>query len=307
MKITGTFIDEITHDIPSANWGPQEWARDFDAMKSIGIDTVILIRCGYQDKMTFPSSVLHQHFTMRRVYIDLVDLFLREADRCGMDFFFGLYDSGKYWLEGAYQRELDLNLALATEVVQRYGHYPSFKGWYASHELHVYDEAQVRLTANVAHQLKAIKPLPVLMSPYIKGRKQFADAITPEDHEKQWDEIFAALSGGVDYVAFQDGQVAFSELENFSLINKKLADKYGITPWANIETFERGMPINFLPIDWRNLKMKMDIATRVGVHKLITFEFSHFMSPNSMYPSAHQLFNRYRDFTAHPEKYHLDE
>ena len=31
MKITGTFLDEITHDIPSANWGPEEWAADFDA------------------------------------------------------------------------------------------------------------------------------------------------------------------------------------------------------------------------------------------------------------------------------------
>ena len=32
MKITVTFLDEITQDIPSANWGPDEWSRDFDAM-----------------------------------------------------------------------------------------------------------------------------------------------------------------------------------------------------------------------------------------------------------------------------------
>ena len=41
MKITGTFLDEISHDIPSSNWGPEEWAADFDAMKADGIDTVI--------------------------------------------------------------------------------------------------------------------------------------------------------------------------------------------------------------------------------------------------------------------------
>ncbi|MEM7031359.1 MAG: DUF4434 domain-containing protein [Chloroflexota bacterium] len=86
MKITGTFIDEISHDIPSANWGAIEWAQDFDVMKSIGIDTVILIRCGYKDKATFHSKTLKQHFTMRPVYIDLVDLFLEQAERCGMDF-----------------------------------------------------------------------------------------------------------------------------------------------------------------------------------------------------------------------------
>ena len=46
MRITGTFLDEITHDIPSNNWGREEWARDFRVMKAIGIDTVVLIRAG---------------------------------------------------------------------------------------------------------------------------------------------------------------------------------------------------------------------------------------------------------------------
>ncbi len=29
---------------------------------------------------------------------DLVDLFLREAERCGMDFYFGTCDSGRHWV-----------------------------------------------------------------------------------------------------------------------------------------------------------------------------------------------------------------
>ncbi len=297
MKITGTFLDEISHDIPSSNWGVKEWQKDFDAMKSVGIDTVILIRCGYKDKMTFESRTLKKHLAIRPVYTDLVDVFLDQAERCGMDFFFGLYDSGKYWHEGQYQKELDLNTELAHEVAGKYGDRKAFRGWYASHELHVYDDSQIRLTAGLCKSLKEIKDLPVLMSPYVKGRKQFENPITPEDHEAQWDSIFAGLSGMVDIVAFQDGQVDFSELEVFTRINKKLADKYHIMSWANIESFERGMPINFLPIDWRNLKMKMDIAEEAGVEKLITFEFSHFMSPNSIYPSAHTLFERYKEFT----------
>ena len=55
------------------------------------------------------------------------------------------------------------------------------------------------------------------------------------------------------------------------------------------------MPIRILPIDWRNLKMKIDTAESSGIEKLITFEFSHFMSPNSRYPSARILFERYRE------------
>ena len=41
LKITGTFLDEISHDIPHQNWGEREWDQDFRYMQSIGIDTVI--------------------------------------------------------------------------------------------------------------------------------------------------------------------------------------------------------------------------------------------------------------------------
>ena len=37
MLITGTFLDEISHDIPHQNWGPEEWERDFVHMKNAGI------------------------------------------------------------------------------------------------------------------------------------------------------------------------------------------------------------------------------------------------------------------------------
>ena len=45
LRITGTFLDEISHDIPHQNWGEKEWDQDFAYMKSIGIDTVIDNRC----------------------------------------------------------------------------------------------------------------------------------------------------------------------------------------------------------------------------------------------------------------------
>ena len=57
--ITGTFIDEITYDIPSSNWTLAEWKQDLDYMQEIGIDTVIFIRGGFEDKAIFPSNVLN--------------------------------------------------------------------------------------------------------------------------------------------------------------------------------------------------------------------------------------------------------
>jgi hypothetical protein len=297
MRITGTFLDEITHDIPAHNWGEAEWAAEFDAMRSVGIDTVILIRAGYRDRMTFPSRVLAEEQPMRPAYTDLVDLFLTQAERTGMSFYFGIYDSGRFWHQGQPEREVELNLRFTDEVAERYAHRPAFGGWYMTHEIHEHDEGVTRLIERLARHVRGLKDVPVLMSPYVRGRKQFDNApITPAEHEQQWDQIFAMLSGFVDIVAFQDGHVDFLELPTFMEINNRLARKHGLQAWSNVESFERGMPINFMPIDWRNLRYKMEVAEQAGVEKLITFEFSHFMSPNSIWPSARNLFNRYWEY-----------
>jgi hypothetical protein len=293
LMITGTFLDEISHDIPSANWGRDEWRKDFDAMKSIGIDTVIIIRAGYKDKAIFDSDSLKVSRAMRPVYDDLLDLFLEEAERCHMDLYFGLYDSGIYWLSEDFTREIEINQRFTEEVIRKYGHRKALTGWYASHELHAYDDAQMKLYLALSKHLRDLKDMPILMSPYIKGRKQFDQVISPEEHERQWDMVLSTLAGSIDIIAFQDGQVDFLELSTYMTINHKLAKKYGIASWSNVETFERGMPINFLPIAWPNLCYKIEVAHNVGVEKLITFEFSHFLSPNSIYSSAHNLFKRY--------------
>ena len=60
LPVTGTFLDEISHDIPHQNWGEAEWDADFAHMKRMGIDTVIMIRSGYRKFITYPSEYLTQ-------------------------------------------------------------------------------------------------------------------------------------------------------------------------------------------------------------------------------------------------------
>ena len=99
LPITGTFLDEISHDIPHQNWGEREWDADFKNMKAIGIDTVIVIRSGYRKFITYPSAYLLKKGCYKPS-VDLIDLFLRLADKYNMKFYFGLYDSGHYWDTG---------------------------------------------------------------------------------------------------------------------------------------------------------------------------------------------------------------
>ncbi|MBM3440892.1 MAG: DUF5109 domain-containing protein, partial [Bacteroidetes bacterium] len=147
--------------------------------------------------------------------------------------------------------------------------------------------------------------LPTLISPWIDGKKAVLaasgqitkeDAVSLEAHTREWTEIFDGIQGAVDAVAFQDGHIDYHELDDFFRINKQIADRFGMQCWTNAESFDRDMPIKFLPIKWEKLKMKLEAAQRAGYDKAITFEFSHFMSPQSMYPSAHHLYQRYMEY-----------
>lgn len=81
--ITGTFIDEITYDIPSSNWTLEQWRKDLDYMQEIGIDTVIFIRGGFEDKSVFPSKVLGTSYAD-----DLAGFIFEETSQRNMDVFF---------------------------------------------------------------------------------------------------------------------------------------------------------------------------------------------------------------------------
>lgn len=307
MIISGTFLDEISHDIPHQNWGREEWHKDFGHMKEMGIDTVILIRCGYQRWLTYPSDYLMAQEGCYSPPVDLVELFLNLSEEHGMTFYFGSYDSGKYWWqEGDYAKEVEINLHVIDEVWQRYGHYKAFGGWYLSQEVSRKTKGIMDLYVRLGSHCKAVShQLPTMISPYIDGVKAIMaqesmilrqESIGLRDHEQEWDEIFDAIHEAVDIVAFQDGHVALHELSDYFTINKVLTDRYDMACWTNAESFDRDMPIKFLPIKWEKLKMKLEAAQRAGLDKAITFEFSHFMSPQSSYPQARHLYNRYMEW-----------
>ena len=67
MRITATFLDEISFDIPHHNWGRDEWDRDFAAMKAMGIRQKVNLAGDF--------AVLSVKLARR----------LREIDGCGED------------------------------------------------------------------------------------------------------------------------------------------------------------------------------------------------------------------------------
>ncbi|MDR1516505.1 MAG: DUF4434 domain-containing protein [Dysgonamonadaceae bacterium] len=306
LPITGTFLDEISHDIPHQNWGEKEWDQDFQHMKNIGIDTVIMIRSGYKKFITYPSKYL----TGKGCYMpsaDLLGLYLRLAEKYGMKFYFGLYDSGHYWATGDMSHEIEDNKYVIDEVWENYGaKYKSFQGWYISGEISRATKGAIDAFHAMGKQCKDVSSgLPTFISPWIDGKKAVkasgtdltkAETVSVRQHEKEWNEIFDGIHDVVDACAFQDGHIDYDELDAFFAVNKKLADKYGMQCWTNAESLDRDMPIKFLPIKFDKLRMKLEAAKRAGYEKAITFEFSHFMSPQSAYLQAGHLYDRYKEY-----------
>ena len=286
LPITGTFLDEISHDIPHQNWGPREWDQDFQNMRAIGIDTVIMIRSGYRKFITYPSPYLMKKGCYKPS-MDLLELFLTLADKYQMKFYFGLYDSGRYWDTGDMSWEIEDNKYVIDEVWERYGRrHKSFQGWYISGEISRRTKGAIKAFHNLGKQCKDVSGgLPTFISPWIDGKKAVdaskgsltkEDVVSVEQHEKEWSEIFDGIHDVVDACAFQDGQIDYDELDAFF--------------------FDRDMPIRFFPIKFDKLRMKLEAAKRAGYDKAITFEFSHFMSPQSAYLQAGHLYDRYKEY-----------
>ncbi len=291
FPITGTFIDEITYDIPSSNWTLKQWADDLDNMKAVGMDTLVFIRGGYEGRTIFPSK---NFFCLRED--DLVDFILQEAEKRDMKVFIGLYISNLTWNDGDVKGEIEANTKFIPEVVKKYGGYKSFAGWYVPHEVATDIYNIGRLTKNLAAMCKDKTPdKKVLLSPFFKETTSNNQPFTPERFYDEWDDIFASFGGDVDICAYQDGSASLKNVQSYFKAAKTLCDKYKISLWANAETFERDVRFLYFPIPFELLRTKLEIL-KPYVEKSITFEFSHFLSPQSIFPSARNLNKLYVDY-----------
>lgn len=293
FPISGTFIDEITYDIPSSNWTNEQWAKDLDYMKEVGMDTLVFIRGAFYDKCIYPSKIFP---TLKKENEDFAGFIMEEAAKRDMQVFMGMYISNLTWNNGDYRFELEQNKKFVKEVIERYKDIPSFAGWYIPQE-GCSNQNHLKETMETLSALcKDITPdKSVLISPFFNGRNMMRDYFTPERTAEEWSSIFEKCGKDIDYCAFQDGTAPIDELADYYLAVKEVCNDHNISLWANVETFERDVRKMYYPIPFDVLRRKLEIA-QACVDKCITFEFSHFLSPQSIYPSARNLNTLYRKY-----------
>ena len=299
IPVTGSFIDGVAADIPGNNWTKRIWKKELAEQKAMGIDTLVIIRVGFKDSCMYDSPVLR---TPLHGSYDLLEFILSEADELEMKVFMGLYDSCSYWLRNDWQGEVDLNKRLMDELLNRYRHHRSFFGWYISHEGDIKFH-QEKVWKPLAQKMRADTPEKrVLISPRYAGVKyEPRFAVTPELHAKHFEYLYSEMEGLIDYAAFMDGHVEFSELPEFMAATKEVCDRFGVRFWSNLETFDRDMPWRFPVIEWSKMLFKLKTANQYA-EKIITFEAPHFLGLNSCYPAAANLRECYLEFLEEIEK-----
>lgn len=298
FPITGTFIDEITYDIPASNWSDEQWAKDLDYMKEVGMDTVIFIRGGYKDKLIYPSS----HF--QNIYKDdMLGFILDKAAERDMKVIIGLYTTDLDWQNGNAAVEISKNRIFLKEVVERYGSSPAFTGWYIPHEVEVDRLNITEIMRGLSQLCKDITPdKSVMISPFFKTvETDVCNPMSPEQVYEEWDSIFSRCAENIDICAFQDGTAPAFMLDKYLEKIKLLCDKYNMRHWSNVELFERDPRCMYFPIPFELLRAKLEKSAPY-VEKSISFEFSHFLSPQSIYPSARNLNCLYKSYYGKQEK-----
>ena len=316
LPITGTFIGEIQADyeIPDQNWSDEVWDADFAAMKAVGIDTAIIIRCGVRKKLLYPSEWLMKNAGCERPRRDKLQLFFKLAEKHGIKLWIGGYYSGNDWMLATYdvQKEMEHMKRSFAEIWENYAkNSPAFGGWYLS------QETGARTAYNVFECYKQVGAFchdlsghQTLISPGISGCNNGSltskyppaacrrIAVTPDEHREMWGNVLDYIKGSVDIVAFQNSQVnRDTQMREFLKVNYDVVTANGMIPWTNIETFELETSLRtFPPISFECLLDKLEWAQQAGFQKAITYEFAHFMSPNSCAMAARNLYGLYKDY-----------
>ena len=180
---------------------------------------------------------------------DPFPILLREAERLGMRVMVETYKSSKWWENPDWETEKRENDILIGEVLDRYGKFPAFWGWYVGYETHHAEGELAKsykslLTHIRARCAKESPGKPVMLSPFFlldrEGLLGFK-WIPPKEFRRFWTEVLK--DSEIDILALQDSGEHLScyEVEArrpFLEAGKEACDTAGARFWGNVETGE---------------------------------------------------------------------
>ncbi len=228
-----------------------DWRQQILGMHGIGMDTVVIQevfrnreyygrnsieKTGYKGLPYYPSALYPGHVPMASH--DALEAILSEADRLNMNVFLGV---GMYaWFDFS-AASLEWHKKVAEELWRRYGHHPSFYGWYVSEETYGslipdqgetakdrYRQEIIAFFREFQKFCRALAPeKPVMLAPNAHGMRLSQDA---------WPLVLEHLDVVCPF-AFHRMPEGDLTGEQSAAIWQRMCDRAGSHLWMDMEAF----------------------------------------------------------------------
>lgn len=287
----GDYWNDITQAFTAASWDAK--VRE---MADLGMDTIVLLSVALRGASFYPSKVITKRWDL--VCEDPVEALLAAADRHKMRVFVGVGyfadSTGAFWDEASVRSEIP------AELFERYGHHPSFYGWYLPVEAGIqghFPDGYVEYANKLADRCRSFDPSKkVLIAPYGTRTIQ-ADA-------KFIDQLKALR---VDNFAYQcEVGVRKTQVDELPRIFETLREAHeraSAPLWADLEVFtfeEETYRSPLLPAPFERVRGQLE-AISPYVEKILCYQYLGMMNPPDStvfagHPSSTQLYENYREW-----------
>lgn len=310
------------------------WQQQVDGWNRLGMKTLVLFDTIFPASLRegrfqsyYPSKLLPKAPVCA---IDPIAAILEAATRNKQQVFMGMCA----W-PGAGDNMIS---ELLEELYERYGHFPSFYGWYASSEFPtsgVCFDATAEYFSLVRSRISKFGPaLPLLTSPY---QPAFSFEMNPEVDFNSTDfaqnmlhglhpnfaRLLSECSARPDILMPQDGvgqRIPIPRHRDLIEFNhrayaafREACDKARIHPWANVESFDFSEEQKLLPrfvsggFDGEKGLVQQLESVYANVEKILTFSLPGFFAPPGVEPAiggvpAKKQADQYAKYLKHPRQ-----
>jgi len=258
----------------------EDWKTKVKEAAEIGMDYLVLMCVAMDFKAFYKTGILPQHDI---ACDDPIEAVLSAADRYGVKFFVGndWFDNQSDWSRDILDpKTCTMRLQSMEEIAERYGHHPSFYGWYWSEEAYLKEYFSDKCLKYVnMHSAKARELMPkakTMVAPYGTG------VVRPDDgYLRQLETI------DVDSSAYQDElgclRHTVDDLPRIWEGLRKVHDRaQRVEMWADVEIFafdegEVGRSA-LLPAPFERVRGQLECAGDF-VDRILIYQFQGLMNP----------------------------
>lgn len=295
LRFSGSFLQPWLVD----PWTSHQWQTEFEAMREVGIDTLILQwTADSAQQTTIYPSVLSGY--LQNTAHDVVGETLHWADRYGINVYLGLNQDGDWWTKyaldaGWFIDRMGIGRDLVTDIWRRYSSHTSLSGWYIALEPwnstsnpDVLDTLADGFSL-VCDQAHSLTHKPVMIAPFYNA----TSGQTPAQWTDTWSSLLSRAP--LDIIALQDGvgagHATTAELPTWfaATLQAIQQGRPETRLWSDTETYlianYMTMPVNEFVADIK--------AVAPYVEAFTSFSFNHYISPQRVNPAFYATYRTY--------------